>query len=116
MNPNEVVSIIERLGELLSPTAAKAWEIAMRQVHVQAVTVGALMVLCVVGIGIGLRCLGASVLGGKSTKEVEDEHCFGAFIVCVCGGVLILLGLNLYGILANPEYRAIELLLNLMGQ
>ena len=114
MNPNEVVSIIERLGELLSPTAAKAWEIAMRQVHVQTVLVGALMALCVVGIAVGLRYLDASVLSGKSTKEVEDDQGLGTFMVCFCGGGLILLALHLYAILANPEYRAIKLLLDLM--
>ena len=114
MNPNEVVSIIERLGELLSPTAAKAWEIAMRQVHVQAMIVTALMGLCVAGIAAGWRCLGTSTLDGKSTKEVEDAHGFGAFMTLSCGGSLLLLGLNLYGILANPEYRALRILLDLM--
>ena len=109
MNPNDVVSVIERLGELLSPTAAKAWEIAMRQVSTGVVRNCAWVLLWASGLWMTLRWY---------AKEKADEYGGDNVGPVIVGVILVLiLALNvdyLISLAMNPDYYALKILLNLM--
>ena len=117
MTPEDVLSIIRGIGEMLSPTAQQAWEIAMRQVRVETVS-NAIWASVLLGLAIG--CLRFFFRGSEMRRKYgnDDAGANGLLIMILAGVVFVIsacLGLAaLQGALEraiNPDWYAIKLLL-----
>lgn len=119
---NEVESTIERIVELLGPTARQAWEIALRQVVVQRVW--SIVGLCIwLSVIVGclwiLRSLSrhadALVASGNYCSTDVDNAGALSYGVFVPAGFAVLMFLtclkDLIGYSINPSYYAIQMLL-----
>ena len=114
MNPEDVISIIEEIMELLEPTAQKVWQLALRQIQVKLYgNLLGVLVSFVCGV-VGYLCL------RRGTQDKDDGTFYGgdfwyaaasaSFIIAF----FLFLGclLSIIGYLVNPEWAAIQLLLN----
>ena len=102
MNPDEILSLLERIGELLTPAAMAAWEIAVRQATALAITHA-------FGAVVGLIALGLSIWG---VKKLWDHEAVFFPIVGLLAGSIAFVACSIQAILrfANPPWYAIELL------
>lgn len=102
MNPDEILSLLERIGELLTPAATAAWEIATRQAI-------ALAIANAFVAAVALIVMGFCIWGVKRLwdDEVVAVPIFGLiisflfFLVCAIQAILRF---------ANPPWYAIQLL------
>lgn len=109
MNPEDVIAVLKEIGTLLEPTAQAAWEIAMRQVHVEAIQ---LMWGAILAGVIALICT-ISIIVVNSEHGYDDPigQWFGVLLavptafVCASGA---------YGRMVNPAYYVISWLLKLV--
>ena len=102
MNPDEILSLLEHIGELLTPAATAAWEIAVRQATGLAIThaFGAVVGLIVIGLSAwGLKKLGDDDLGVLPLLGLIAG--VAIFLVCATQAILRFV---------NPPWYAIQLL------
>ena len=125
MNPNDIVGIVERIAELLTPGAQQAWDIAVRQARAQSIAYLVWSIICTAGAILAVILLKkvfrkmsdpTSVWGGGDGSEAVGTT-LGLIVAIV--SLLAIAGTNINNAilyLANPEYQAIKLLLGLVGQ
>ena len=117
MNPEQIQELIEYIKWLGDSVVTKGFELAMLEIRVQIVQI-------LLWLGIGLILL---IVAGifwrlsqtyESTGSFDDGQSVRQVIAGVCAflGVLltILMSMDLIGFLMNPEWRAIELILQAM--
>ena len=103
MKAEEIMLLLSRLGEILTPAATQVWEIYMRQVILQAR----------VNLAIGIGCLGIAwplfYLGAKMKCKDDYSMWEGPLILGICaipvGVFRIVLG---YMELSNPAYYTLK--------
>jgi len=108
-----IVTVLQRIAELLSPTAEAAWRIALVQVGVQA------RVSLAWGIvGVVLMLLGGGAgLAAPGSKSIEAAGWWYvlAVVLLITGAILAGRGLtNAYQYMASPEWYAIQALMGLV--
>ena len=96
MNPDEILSLLEHIGELLTPAATAAWEIAVRQAT-------ALAIAHTFGAMVGLIVVGLSVWG---VKKIWDHEAVAFPIVGLIAGSIAFVACSIQAILrfANPPW------------
>ena len=114
MNPEDVVAVVEGIGELASPMAQEAWRLAVRQTYVTGAT-------CLLGVIVGIACLvGATSLIMRGIRESAQgdfgDDGFGWIIggaACAVTGMVLAIPCGHMAIQAlfNPEWYAITILL-----
>lgn len=123
MNPDDIVGIVERIAELLTPGVQRAWEIAVRQANAQAI---AYLVWAVVGIIVAVVAAIFLVRVCRVLRREKSAFYDGIGMEMAATGlavlvfaVLLVAGCNLNNAilyLVNPEYQAIRILLGLVGR
>jgi len=106
MNPNQVIDLLTKLGELLSPSMQQAWDIAYRQTFVD---IWMLLILGVLFFAIAIGLL----FWGIHDSEREDSLTYGGVqyvISCFAALGTIICWSTGFSILANPAWHTIELL------
>ena len=123
MNPSDIVGIVERIAELLTPGAQRAWEIAVRQVSAQAIAYLAWAIVGIVGTVIAV--VWAVRVYRKMMAETNERYdSMGRELAMTGLGILAIVALIIAGTnlnnailyLVNPEYQAIRILLGLVGR
>ena len=114
--------LIHELIALVQQTAPELWRIATRQVVARTVQ-------CSVGLFIGLLILWLCYVGYKKLRDYKNSDKYNQFdddmgvamgffiigLVALFGAIYIACAINnLIGLLINPEYYAIEELLDLV--
>jgi hypothetical protein len=109
MSPEEVLQVIQGIGEMLEPSAQAAWDIAMRQVGVEAVQFlwaailsGAIVVVSLANIVY--QCV----------REYAEDALPGWIGLVTFTPVAFLCASAYYGRMVNPAYYVISLLTQLV--
>ncbi len=112
MNPENTTIIAEKLEELIAAAGSKveqAWPYLMKQAYVEG--------WCWIGVTVFVLCIAAImlVLAIKETGDMEEFTGPAGVAALIIGGFMGL-GAILAGIphLLNPEYYAIQDLLNIV--
>ena len=102
MNPDEILSLLEHIGELLTPAATAAWEIAVRQATGLAITYA-------FGAVTGLVAMGFSAWG---VKKLWDNEAVLLPIFSFIAGSIVFVPCTIQAMLrfVNPPWYAIQLL------
>jgi hypothetical protein len=122
---NEIVTALEKIVEMMGPTAAAAWGIALRQVQVRGVWA---MIMFGVWLGLAISCKISSGGNLRQARELEASRnyhdsdldglmlfYYGLLCVALASGVLALFCLqDFIGYLMNPQYYAIQMLLGMV--
>lgn len=117
MTPEDILSIVRSVGEMLSPTAQQAWEIASKQVQVEMVS-NTIWAGLLIGAAIGFVFL---FFKGRDQyrNDVGGDDGFTGGILMILAGT----GFLLFAVLGvaclqgaveraiNPDWYAIKLLL-----
>ena len=112
MNPNDVILILERIAEMLTPGAQRAWEIAMKQAQVM----GGLNHTWFI-VGLVLAAIGVLVVICSSDScDYGGGVLSGIMLVIIGGTVAGLCHAAYIQYSQNPEYQAIRILLGLVGR
>jgi hypothetical protein len=110
MNPDDVITLLSKLGELLEPQAKQVWDLAYRQTLITAWSLIAVGTLCLV-IAVPLF-----ILGIKTKQDKKNYYNLNGDGHLMIGGFLagVMLTMYLCGVtmLANPAWHTIELLFN----
>lgn len=102
MNPDEILSLLEHIGELLTPAAAAAWEIAVRQAT-------GLAIAHAFGAVTGLVAMGLGVWGVK--KLWDNEAVFFPILSFIAGSItFVVCAIQAILRFVNPPWYAIQLL------
>ena len=113
MNPNDVILILERIAEMLTPGAQQAWEIAMKQVAVQASINHTFMWIGIVLFAIGIVIF---IAGASNKYGGEGWVIFGTMVWLLGFAIGAGCYIAYFQAVRNPEYQAIKILLDLMGR
>lgn len=119
MSPEDVVVLLSKIGEMLSPTAKQAWDIVYAQVLLLSrvyVVIGIVMILSGIAGGIPLAIwLRRLIAFNEKVPSYEEELTVGQwFGVFGCGIVSIIgVGLFIEGLMRqyNPAWYTIKLLM-----
>ena len=109
--------LLWQLVEVAQNVAPELWQIAMRQVQVQAILVTGIAMfcftLCMVCVGLCVRFVKNSLAGAKESYWDDNfaVPCLGALVTLIA--TLIFAGMAVARTM-NPAYYAIKILLNLM--
>lgn len=112
MNPDDIIRLLDELGERLGPAGQRVFELAVRQVYVEAITVlAALAILIAVGLVFGPRLARWSEGGGAySDRPLLAIFVWLGYGGLLVGAVLLVMLVAVPGIF-NPEYAALSRLL-----
>lgn len=110
MNATDLAKILDELGQRLGPTGQRVFELAIRQVYIDGVMAGLLLVIvAVVGIVGGPRLYRWSQGGSYGDRDIF------LMIFGVCYALILFLAvinvLIAVPALLNPEYAALRDLL-----
>lgn len=109
MNPQEVVSVIREIAQLLEPGAQEAWALAVRQTMING-WIGATL-----GGALFLVALVALLWALFGSHDYDDEAHYGVGIAAmITAPALLIWGIVGLQQLLNPEWYAIQLLLRLV--
>lgn len=119
MTPEQIQELLDRLFEIGGAVASKGWEIAIRQVYA-IVAINAVWLAVVVAVGVLMLPLyrKASRMDDGTNEDSEMLGEAGRvvsviiFLVCVVVVPFLLTGLVVR--LVNPEWYAVQLLLDLV--
>lgn len=119
MNPDDIVGIVERIAEMLTPGAQQAWRIALQQAVTQG-TIASLHCLIALVIGLLLVRWGARLLHRAPDASDGGDSMVGGVLVVVFG-LIALAGAtssltDAIACFTNPEYQAIKILMGLVGR
>lgn len=107
-------SLLQELVDLVKSTAPELWRIAIQQVFVQAVGYG-LGVVALLAFGLYFLWVAVQIKRSENYSQDEDapsQYGLSLFAsIALFSGLLILL-YQVLGRLINPEFYAIELLIN----
>ena len=125
MNPEEILSLLEGIGVMLSPTAQKVWVIALRNAALQGYINLAWAIVTFLGAltSIGVGCYGLALRrkwrkclerdwDAKSSADSFMISGFCATVVFVIAFVPLITAAVSY--LSVPEYRAIQNLMRML--
>ena len=118
MNPNDVILVLERIAEMLTPGAQQAWEIAVRQVAAEAMIHWRIMWAWIGGIIIGIVILAVG-LWWNHKDDLGLGIVLAMFGFVGTAGSAIGAVYNSTTALAmgmNPDYYAINILMGLVGR
>lgn len=118
MNPDDIVGIVERIAELLTPGVQQAWRIALQQAVTQG-TIASLHCLIALVIGLLLVRWGARLLHRAPDASDGDAMVGGVLVVVFGLAALAVATSSLTDAIAcftNPEYQAIKILLGMVGR
>lgn len=115
MTPDDFISFLDAIGERLTGPSAHVWELVVRQVVAESLIKGAIeLIVLIIGIVI-VTIISRAIL--RSTHDGEDKaFAFGLVGISVtfAGGLIVTdLSSNLIHLL-NPEYAAIERIVNVL--
>ena len=122
MNPEEVISLLERIGQMISPAAQQVWLITVRNIIVQGYTclVWAVVTLlaALVSLKVGFHGLGLQRKCNRENwrdRDSADNFTFGGFAAFVIS-ILVFASLitSAVSYLSVPEYYAMQRLMNLL--
>lgn len=114
MNPEEILSLLESLGEMLSPTAQKVWVITLRNAVLQGYINLAWAIVAFLGalFSIGVGCLGLRGSDDWDADSVYTTLGFCAAGMCIVAFIPLITAAVSY--LSVPEYRAMQNLMNML--
>lgn len=118
MNPNDVILVLERIAEMLTPGAQQAWRIALQQAITQG-TIASLHCLIALGIGLVLMKQGFRLIPRTQDTSAGDAMVGGVLVVMFGLAALAFATSSLTDAIAcftNPEYQAIKILMGLIGR
>ena len=113
MNPEEILEVIQGIGEMLEPSAQAAWDIAMRQVQVEAVQFLFFALLCI-AVAVAIAVSMAHELRREHKWPSEIDVFFQVVGLAVSLPVACLLLSAFYGRMVNPAYYVISWLLRIV--
>jgi hypothetical protein len=105
MDPNDIIQIVTEIGKMLEPGAKAAWEIAARQVHVNAVQ----LIWGAIAGGITTLVSVVMMISG-AFDEYDDVWGLWSLPLLIGLGALIPCALGAYGRAANPDFYIISVL------
>jgi hypothetical protein len=113
VNPDDLARILDDLGERLGPTGEYLFELAVRQVYIEAATAAVLAVAWIAITAATVRPIYRWSQGdpnGHGGREMIAS--IGGMTWCLLG--VLILGMAAYAVPAilNPEYAALR---NLLG-
>jgi len=121
MTPEDVVSVVKQLGEMLEPGAQQLWQLAQRQVLVLVVITA---VWTAIGVIIASLCwrwnrqlAKVDTTDDMSLTQEETRQVAQVFsmIGVVASSVGIIIGIQtLIGYIINPDYEALQILISLI--
>lgn len=120
MNPEDIKALIDQLLTVGGTIAVKGFEIAMKQVYVMAaknMILGAAVLFLLLYIGNATKHI-AKEYWNQGHKSTDWENTMMILrVVAIAVGWLVILSCTSYTVsyLINPEWYAIELLLNTIG-
>lgn len=108
MNSDDIIRILDELGERLGPAGQRVFELAVRQVFVNGITVSILL--------IGYLVLGWFLWRKyHESQPTEDIGWFiGTVLYAIVGLVLITGAIFYIPAMLNPEYAALRELLTMV--
>jgi len=112
MSPEEILKVIEGIGTMLEPSAQAAWDIAMRQVRVEAVLF--LWAAILSGV-IALLCVASLLHYYFAPKRDWNDEPIGQWFGLAFGLLAsFFCAAAYYGRTANPAYYVISWLLKMV--
>jgi len=122
MNPEGVVSLLERIGQMISPAAQQVWIITVRNIIVQGYTCLVWAVVTFLGALVSLK-VGFHGLGLQ--RKCDREHCretnsandfvaTGLFLFALFAVLFAILITSAVSYLSVPEYYAMQRLINML--
>ena len=112
MNPDDLVRILDELGERLGPTGEFVFALAVRQVYIDAITMIVLSAAYVVALAVAVPRVARWIADGDSYDGRGLVGIFGGVGATILG-VLLLVGVLWYvPALFNPGYAALR---NILG-
>ena len=122
MTPQEIEQILDMLIEKLGPVGGHVWSIYVHQVYIEALAgglVGALLLLAALGMLIGgiysAKCYLAIDRNPHGHYGAGDRWLNGIIACVIAGPTCLITGMIFASDLIrlfNPEYYAIQMLLN----
>lgn len=113
MTPDDIVKLLERMGELLQPTARQVWDVYMRQAATEGV------VWLVVGSILFLGGLALGIIGTYKNSRIQYHD--GSDWLWLWLPSIFLILVSLIAIpssimeITNPAYYAIRKLLEILA-
>ena len=107
-------TLLQQLIDLVEQTAPKLWVIAVKQVYVQAAQSGIFLLVSLIAIPALWKASKAAYLEKiqRYSDTVEMKRFFFPLGVVMAIVIAVVSTFFLAGYLINPEYYAIELLMN----
>ena len=116
MKPEDVILIIQRIAELVSPTAKEVWAIYYRQTMIAAIEELFWGVVLIVGSGTGIKILAKRIRAVCAKNEPWSDP-IGEWIAVIVLVIFIAIGCGILtqGVqdFANPAYGTIWRLLRI---
>ena len=103
----------DKAYSLATQGAVKAMELAMRQVYVDIVFYGIIMIAATVLVTLIVKYV---LKNAPTTKYRDDETCLYFWGALSCFGYIVLfctLGHSLISLMINPEYAALKLIVSM---
>jgi len=122
MNSEEVISLLERIGQMISPAAQQVWIITVRNIIVQGYTclVWAVVTLlaALVSLKVGFYGLGLQRKcdreDWRTIQSAESFIAVGFFLFVLFTLLFAILITSAVSYLSVPEYYAMQRLMNLL--
>ena len=123
MDPNDIAKILDELGQRLGPAGNHIFEITVRQTYINAWTQVIIAVVSTIILIVWLSHLSSRFVDNWNTDilppsevawTVAHTVVFVALVVITLISVGVVLFGGTIGALLNPEYAAMETLLNLI--
>lgn len=108
MNPDDLVRILDELGERLGPTGEYVFALAVRQVYVDALFWIVAFVLYVAALIIAVPWVARWIADGNSSSDRGLVGILGGIGAITLGGTLLVGVLSSAPALFNPEYAALR--------
>jgi hypothetical protein len=104
--------LLQQLIDLVSATAPELWRIALRQVWANVATQSFVAIICVIFTGVSVWGTKKVYKWEKKRSDVFGSILLGIFGIGGCGiTTLVMIG-NIIPQIINPEYYAIQTLIN----